>query len=73
MKKYFLFFLTLNIVLPSTAVAVSDSTQSSSDQIEKEKEIENNDLFDRINRNIDLYQYDVSFGSCIPLNFKSLI
>ena len=65
-KKYFLLLLLLGFVFPSNEISKSES-QDTSNQIEEEKEIPDEKIYDIINRDLELYQYDLSLGSSLPL------
>ena len=60
-KKYFLLLLLLGFVFPSNEISKSES-QDTSNQIEEEKEIPDEKIYDIINRDLELYQYDLSLG-----------
>ena len=65
-KKYFLSLLMLGFVFSNNQIDKPEA-QSNSNEIEEEKEIPDEEIYDIINRDFELYQYDLSVGSSIPL------
>lgn len=65
-KKYFLLLLILGITLPNEDLEKQDGAEPLK-KIEEEKDISNEKIYDIINRNIELYNYDISISHSIPL------
>ena len=64
-KKYFLLILT-TIIVSQTQISVQD-TLDTSKSIEQEKDIPESNLYHIINRDLDLYHYDIAIGAAVPL------
>ena len=73
--KYFLLPIFLSFCLSSNNIE-TDSTRADFGYIENEKEIKEKNLYLLLNRDLDLYTYDLSIGNVFPLkgnlrnNFK---
>lgn len=65
-KKYFLLFLILGLVF-SNSDSPKLNAETELKKTEEEKEIQDERIYDIINRDFELYQYDLSVGSSIPL------
>ena len=64
--KYFLLLIFLSLCI-SSHNDKNDSTKNKFGYIETEKDIKNKSLNSLINRELDLYSYDISIGSAVPL------
>ena len=66
-KKYFLLLLMLGFVFPNSDSGTQNTEEDRSKKIEEEKEIQDEKIYDIINRDLELYNYDISIGHSIPL------
>ena len=65
--KYFLLIIFLCLCLGNQDNSKIDSTKNNFGYIESEKEIKNNDFNFLINRELELYNYEISIGKTIPV------
>lgn len=65
-KKYFLLTLILGIAFAEDSLDKPQEKRSPK-KIEEEKDIPNEKIYDIINRDIELYNYNISIGHSIPL------
>ena len=65
--KYFLLIIFLGLCLATKDSSKVDSTKNEFGYIESEKEIKDNSFNFLINRELDLYSYELSIGNAIPI------
>ena len=65
-KKYFLLLLILGITF-GEGYLNKQQNEKTPKKIEEEKDVPNEKIYDIINRDIELYNYDISIGHSVPL------
>ncbi|MAX10611.1 MAG: hypothetical protein CMG13_07175 [Candidatus Marinimicrobia bacterium] len=68
MNNIYIFLFLTTTILISEANAEPSDINNKADKTEQEKDINEENLYSKINREIDFYSYDISIGQSIPIN-----